>query len=138
MLFRSPVVFSVADRVRYTWEASTTPTFTPESQIARVGDLVDTTLDATQPVEPLFTKKVEAEGTQTVISNTCGAGDGWLPWTPPRYDESLPRHAGSVHRRERQTRGNLRYDTDYAGFPPESRHSRTGAFCLHELSGDRW
>lgn len=74
----TPVVFSVANRVNYAWEAATTPTFAPESQIVRVGDLTETSLDATQPVEPLFRKKVEAEGTQTAVSSTCGASGGFV------------------------------------------------------------
>jgi hypothetical protein len=74
----TPSVFTIGDRVRYTWEASTTPTFTAESQLFRADNLTDTFIDASQPSEPLYSRKVEAEGSNTAISSHCGASGGFV------------------------------------------------------------
>ena len=73
----TPISFSIADRVTYDWEVATTPNFRPESQLVRLAGLTDTTLESKQPSEPLFTKKVEAEGSATAIANHCGASGGF-------------------------------------------------------------
>jgi hypothetical protein len=74
----TPVVFSIAPRLRYELQAATSPGFETASILLERTNLSVTSLATSEPVRPLVNDTREAEGPRMNIRNYCSVSGGYV------------------------------------------------------------
>ncbi len=74
----TPVVFTIAPRVRYELQASSSPGFEAANILLERSNLSETFLTTSEPINPLVDDKREAEGPRMDLRNFCSVSGGYV------------------------------------------------------------